>query len=243
MAAEARVAEKDSEASGTIESIVLVTIPAALIYFIGWAYLHYYLGAFAIDLSELELGVETVLIYAAPPLFSLWSAHKLMLGLGLFMLLVVSALLVWRIQRHHGSSSGGAAGHVAATAPVRPEYVWLPTVTFVLKGLWAFVVMVGLAFLLTPALRDFANGKARVTWQDDSMPIEVTVEAPEKPDPLHDNYRTCQEARHLHLVFSDKDRYFLLCTSAIDPDRGAVYEVRREDSVLASVRYVRSPGK
>ena len=40
------MAEKDSEASGTIESIVLVTIPAALIYFIGWAYLHYYLGAF-----------------------------------------------------------------------------------------------------------------------------------------------------------------------------------------------------
>jgi len=220
------VAEKDSEASGTIESIVLVTIPAALIYFIGWAYLHYYLGAFSIDLSELELGVETVLIYSAPPLFSLVSAYKLALIAGLIVLALASAGLVWRLQVHHSSAASGAAGHAGASTAAQPEYVWLPTVTFILKGLWAFVVMVGLAFVLTPALRNFATGKARLTWRDDSLPIEVRVE----------------EARHLHLVFSDKDRYFLLCTSTIDPDRGAVYEVRREDSSLASVRYVRSPG-
>jgi len=236
------VAEKDSEASGTIESIVLVTIPAALIYFIGWAYLHYYLGAFSIDLSELELGVETVLIYSAPPLFSLVSAYKLALIAGLIVLALASAGLVWRLQVHHSSAASGAAGHAGASTAAQPEYVWLPTVTFILKGLWAFVVMVGLAFVLTPALRNFATGKARLTWRDDSLPIEVRVEEPEKPDAMHDNYRTCQEARHLHLVFSDKDRYFLLCTSTIDPDRGAVYEVRREDSSLASVRYVRSPG-
>lgn len=233
------MAEKDSEASGTIESIVLVTIPAALIYFIGWAYLHYYLGAFSIDLSELELGVETVLIYSAPPLFSLVSAHELALVAVLVVLVVASGALVWRLQRHHASST---ASHAGAPAVVHPEYVWMPMLTFIMKGLWAFVVMVSLAFALTPGLRNFAIGKARLTWRDDSMPIEVRVEAPEKSDAMHDNYRTCQEARHLHLVFSDKDRYFLLCTSAIDPDRGAVYEVRREDSSLASVRYVRSPG-
>ena len=233
------MAEKDSEASGTIESIVLVTIPAALIYFIGWAYLHYYLGAFSIDLSELELGVETVLIYSAPPLFSLVSAYQLTLILALIALLVASGVLVWRLQRHHASST---ASHAAAPAAVHPEYVWMPMLAFILKGLWAFVVMVSLAFALTPGLRNFAAGKARLTWRDDSMPIEVRVAEPEKPDAMHDNYRTCQEARRLHLVFSDKDRYFLLCTSAIDPDRGAVYEVRRDDSSLASVRYVRSPG-
>jgi hypothetical protein len=177
------------------------------------------------------------------PCSPLCSTHKLALSLSLVALLVVSVVLVRRLQRHHTSAAGGASAHAVASTAVRPEYVWLPTLTFMLKGLWAFVVMVGLAFLLTPALRNFALGKAQVTWRDDSMPIEVVAEDPGKPDTLHDNYQTCRDARHLHLVFSDKDRYFLLCTSAIDPDRGAVYEVRREDSALASVRYVRSPAR
>ena len=234
------MAEKDSEASSTIESIVLVTIPAALIYFIGWAYLHYYLGSFAIDLSELDLGVETVLIYAAPPLFHLCAAYWPWLLALLLVLAAVSIWLVLRLQAQHTNAVSGATSHAGGLVPVRPGHVWQPMLAFLLKGLWAFVIMVGLALLLTPGLKDFAAAKARITWRDDSMPIEVRVEAPEKSDSLHDNYRTCQEARHLHLVFSDKDRYFLLCTSTIDPDRGAVYEVRREDSALASVRYIRS---
>lgn len=61
---------KASTAVGSaVSGVVVAAIPAALAYFVGWAYLHYYLAEFGIGIAELELGTETIFIYAAPPVF------------------------------------------------------------------------------------------------------------------------------------------------------------------------------
>ena len=46
--------------------VLVATIPAVLIYFVGWAYLHFYLKVFGIGMSELDLDVQTILIYSYP---------------------------------------------------------------------------------------------------------------------------------------------------------------------------------
>ncbi|WP_202356180.1 hypothetical protein [Mesorhizobium sp. 113-3-3] len=52
-----------------LEAIAAV-VPAALVYFSGWAYLSSYVGVFGIDATQLEIGVPTVLVYAFRPLQS-----------------------------------------------------------------------------------------------------------------------------------------------------------------------------
>jgi len=237
------MADKE-EGTGTIESIVLVTIPAALVYFIGWAYLHYYLSAFSIDLSELEFDLEGVLIYAAPPIVSMCTDHQLAAALLLLAMAAASLWLVRLVHRRHrnqklaGALSYPGNPHPAAAHPL----LHLPS--FVLKGLWALVTMVCLVTLLRPALRDIAIARAQAAWDMNGVAIRAIVEQPEKDDPsylLYAGYQTCMAARRLHLVFSDRNRYFMLCKG--DPDFGsaALYEVRREDSALASVRYISRP--
>lgn len=230
---------KESEAAGTIESIVLVTIPAALIYFTGWAYLYYYLRAFSIDPSELEFDVETVLMYAAPPIFALCSAHSAAAGIILVGLVVCSLLLYWLTHRRHKTSSAAAA------VPAAPHAV-LQASGFVLKGLWALAATVIVATLLRPALRDIAIAKAQDNWKSAAVAIQAPVEEPQKGDPLaglYENYKTCLLSRHLRMVFSDRDRYFILCIAKNNAATGALYEVRREDSALTSVRYITRPTK
>src|SRR5258707_392343 len=56
--------KKESELFG----VMFATIPAVLAYFIGWEYLYYYLGQFGVGIAELELGLETIFIYAVPPI-------------------------------------------------------------------------------------------------------------------------------------------------------------------------------
>jgi len=271
---EDRVPDQEAEASGTFESVALVTIPAALIYFVGWGYLHFYLRAFAIDLSELDLGVETVLIYAVPPIFWLCGRNVLIVAALMLLLIGATGWLLWRLHKLHSR-----AAHAASPGGHAPHPV-LHLLAFALKGGWMLVTTLLVAAALMPALKSVALARAGAAWRDDSVSIKVIVDRPDKlsktadsrqtiqsherrelehsqravkpeaaykpvidsvPDTAYDDYDTCQQSRRLHLVFSDSDRYFLLCTSEIDPERGAVYEVRREDSALASVRYLRSP--
>jgi hypothetical protein len=52
--------EEPSGGKGLFE-LVIATIPAVVLYFFGWAYLHFYLRAFSIDVSELSLDLHLLL--------------------------------------------------------------------------------------------------------------------------------------------------------------------------------------
>jgi hypothetical protein len=54
---------KVSEGSKVFFEIAIATIPAVVLYFIGWVYLNFYISAFGITVSELDLDIQTIFIY------------------------------------------------------------------------------------------------------------------------------------------------------------------------------------
>jgi hypothetical protein len=74
------VAPKDDspnslESQKTIFDFVIVTLPGLLLYFLGWAYLYYYLRYFGISPSEAKLDAQTVLIYSYVPFYDVVASH------------------------------------------------------------------------------------------------------------------------------------------------------------------------
>jgi hypothetical protein len=47
---------------------LIATVPAIVLYFIGWAYLYFYFSSFGINIAEIHLDTSTVFIYAFSPL-------------------------------------------------------------------------------------------------------------------------------------------------------------------------------
>jgi hypothetical protein len=73
------------DVSNAFVNFVIVTLPAILLYFLGWTYLYFYLSTFSIKISELKVDVDTVLVYG----YRLLPAYRL-----LFIVLYVGFLLV-----------------------------------------------------------------------------------------------------------------------------------------------------
>ena len=71
------------------------------------------------------------------------------------------------------------------------------------------------------------------------MRIQATVDKPAETFNAYEDYKSCMDRRALDLIFADHDGYFLLCVADINETGGTVFEVRRDDSKLVSVRTVR----
>jgi hypothetical protein len=66
-----RAATEAGSGTKALSELALATAPLVLLYFIGWVYLHYYLRAFRIEVSELDLDLPTILIYSVRPVKAL----------------------------------------------------------------------------------------------------------------------------------------------------------------------------
>lgn len=204
-----------------LAGVVVAVIPAALAYFVGWAYLHYYLLEFGIGISELELGVESIFVYAAPPVF--WAVKSywwIPLALILFggLLCRYWKLPVTLFCRLRGLTKGAH-----------------PTV----EGVASFLLLILLAMAMAPLIKHVAVERATVKWDRVGVRIQAAVGQPEEATTQFADYKSCMERRALDLIFADKNAYYLLCISEINNATGAVYEVRRTDARLASVRPAR----
>jgi hypothetical protein len=203
--------------------LVIATIPTVLLYFVGWAYLYFYLRVFGIGISELDLDIQTIFIYAYPPI------HYFGMSYWYWILLtIVAILLACRFAPHPAKMKFAAFyGGARATPPIA-------------KGLGLFGILLVVAFLCVPFVRSDAERAADRKWTSEGVRIEAIAKEPESKEKSgwYDNYRRCAGRRALDLIFSDKDAYYMLCTSSVDETSALVFEVRR-DAGLASVRFVK----
>jgi len=211
---------------GALGGVVIAVVPAALAYFIGWTYLYYYLLEFGINVSELDLGVEAILIYAVPPTLSVVRHY----WLPVLAILVVAYFLM-------------AYKHLLPWLRMNPNfYARIRGLHPVAKGVAWFLVLVLAVAILTPLIQSVAIQRADDKWTRTGTRLRAPIEAPTTSSSYED-YQSCMSRLGLDLVFADKNVYYLLCVSQINDDSGVVYEVRRAESKLASVRWSRRNAK
>lgn len=214
---------QQSEGKALVELVVAI-IPPALLYFVGWAYLYFYLQAFGIGISELDLDIQTIFIYAYPPIRLLWLSYW---GWALLAVLVlfVSILVVRKV-----------------TTPATRSWLagWIRGTTVLGQGLRLFVVISLMAVLLVQVVRPYAVQAADRKWVSEGVRLEALVKDPDgkEKSAWYDSYKRCAGRRGLDLIFADKDAYYMLCISSVDDSSALVFEVRR-DAGLASVRFAR----
>jgi len=215
--------------SGALSDIVLVTIPAVMTYLIGWAYLHYYLSAFGIEESELELDLETILVYAAPPLSAVFGDHWVLWVLFIVVALIARAMI--DRQRRKAAAAAAAAG---VPAPVVHD-----TREPLVHGLVALALLIVLVRAAVPYVKDLAQERARDRWERLAVRIQTVLKEGEPRSGAQKNYATCLEQGRLDLLFADRNRYFMLCRSTVDTSVGLIFEVARDEAALVSVREAR----
>jgi len=216
------------DAMGGLWAIVFATIPAALAYFSGWAYLYYYLAQFGIGISELNFSFETTLIYAAPPMEWIFRTYWLVVVLGVASLsffILSPAARVLRVR-------SGLAAALKAMSRATP----------LVNGLGAFATLALIAVLLAPMIRAAAISRADEKWTHVGVPIETMIELENATSVRHGDYESCQSRRALNLIMADNSGYFMLCVGELNDSAGLVYEVRRDPMKLSSVRRVRRSG-
>lgn len=217
-----------------IYEFLLATLPAVVLYFIGWAYLYFFLEAFGISITELHLDTPTIFIYAFSPLqIALRAYGWWVLGgvLGLaFLLWVIQKMLPqrWSIR-------------------LRKRFKWMrekvaqlpPWVTPLSMLVTFFAVLLA----LVPLARWAADRQTMRVWASQVgyvIPLLAhdtkSQPATEESSPWHDSYKKCSEQEALLLIFSDDKAYYVLCKSSENSKEGYVFEIRRE-TWLSSVRF------
>lgn len=76
----------------SITDFIIVTAPGLLLYFLGWAYLSYYLFLFGVNPSELKLDPQTVFINSYIPLYWLVASN--------FILSILSVIVFYFLRLH-----------------------------------------------------------------------------------------------------------------------------------------------
>src|SRR6266481_3594694 len=92
-------AQPGSSGKGLFE-LAIATLPAVLLYFFGWAFLHFYLKAFSIEVSELNLDLQTIFIYSVPPFRALMGFYGLYWLWAFIVALIVITWIFPQIYRH-----------------------------------------------------------------------------------------------------------------------------------------------
>ena len=59
------------ELNKTLYEFLIATLPAVVLYFVGWGYLFFLLGDFGINISEINFDTSTIFIYAFSPVYIL----------------------------------------------------------------------------------------------------------------------------------------------------------------------------
>lgn len=199
-----------SASSKALPDIVLVTAATVLIFFVGWAYLNFYLRAFGILISELDLDIQTIFIYSYPPARLLLGTYYWWISIVIIFLLVTAVLVGRRLFG-------------------RP---------FALPIALALLMLI--IFFSVPLIRWAALQTANLKWTSEgiAIAIEATVKEPETNKNWYENYQRCANRGGLDLIIADKESFYILCKSTVDKAVGDVYEIRR-DVGLVSVRHVK----
>jgi hypothetical protein len=223
-----------------IYEFLVATLPAVVLYFVGWAYLYFFLGDFGINIAEIHFDTPTIFIYSFSPVQIAARAYGLWAVLGIIGAAVLAWLLVrlakrgWRVAL---ASLLHRLRHEASQAPVGVRICSL------------IVVLVLFLLALVPFLRWAAAQEKMQLWTNNSEYVVAllgagpkSTESPPPASPWLESYKQCSDAQALLLIYADDSAYYLLCKATASSSDGYVFEVRREFG-LSSVRFTSAGGQ
>jgi len=214
---------------------LIVTVPAVILYFIGWGYLYYYFGAFGINIAEVHIDVPTIFIYSVPVVQNA-VVHYLYYLLVVLVLLPAAVLLLYSQLKVRQKNKVKAAWTRAATA-VAEMSLWAKLALLI-------VVLVGSALAMRPIIEAAALETAMRIWTGSTTVVIALPEAkgegspkPVAPSVWSNRYEACSKKEALRLIYADDNAYYLLCMKEdTRSGQGDVFEVRRKEG-LVSVRF------
>lgn len=220
---------------------LIVTIPAVVLYFIGWGYIYYYLDAFGISIAEIHTDAPTIFLYSLPVVQHVLPVvqHVLLKYMALFIIFFIflpGVLLgiYWQSDENYRNNIKNAFAVTRSRAATMSVWAKLAIMIIVL---WIS------AFGMVPIIDRAALDTAKRVWNDSAVVIALPRSEtplpsdPIEPSPWKDQYDACSKQESLRLIYSDDSTYYLLCTNDDDKSgQGVVFEVRRKEGLI-SVRF------
>ena len=215
---------------------LIATVPAIVLYFIGWAYLYFYFSSFGINIAEIHLDTSTVFIYAFSPLAIVVKAYWPWIA-PLTVIIVAVVLIITTLMPRKSRNE------------IKQIYRWVRDKVPI--GVTTLLMIIGLLIFLSalvPVVKWAAIQQRKQVWAGE-RPVSMVVlvegskpKAEADPAQVRESYMQCSDQQALLSIFSDDKAYYLLCKSVENSDVGYVFEVRREFG-LSSVRFVSAGGQ
>jgi hypothetical protein len=233
------------EIQKAIYEFIVATVPAVILYFLGWSYLYFYLSSFGINISEFKLDLQTIFIYAYSPIQTLTThlVARFLTHWIVYVAIVVAAVILFFAMRRYLSDAKKKKINELKSRLQTALASYVPTSPLVRALVFLFAIAFLMPLLLIPLARQAASETANNVWTHQTQQMVAIVREDDFVDDnderysLLTNYRQCQSRLELGLIFSDDEGYYMLCRSHDDPNTGLVFEVRREKGLM-SVRYV-----
>jgi hypothetical protein len=158
----------------TITDLIVVTIPAVLLYFISWVYLYFYLGSFGVSVSELDLDVQTIFIYFLPPVRLL---AEFFLEWLLAHWIIVAAVLAIAIAAFIAPATSGLVKRsITATWGVTSRiFGGLNKLPIILQCVVIFIFLIISGVAATPLIQSASAYAAGKVWAPPSTAIAAIV--------------------------------------------------------------------
>lgn len=161
---------------------IIASIPIALLYFLGWAYLAHLMGRFGIDITAVEIPFQTVLVFSFRPL----SEPEFQIGLAF-------AVILAFLTKYFLYAQGVKI--IDSTIAISGSVILLPFVMFLLVAL----------------AQHSADSFAWKVWNGDRVRIKAHIVQEDGSDMVAD-YVHCIRKNWLINIISFHDRSFFLCT-------------------------------
>jgi hypothetical protein len=226
------------ESQKAIFDFVIVTLPGLLLYFLGWAYLYYYLRYFGISPSEAKLDAQTVLIYSYVPFYDIIAKHWIIATLVSLTILML-IFKKWSLPDAMNNFLQKRYRSISTLSPIPRIF----SLTFVLL----LALLLILSFMLIPLAKVAATDAELQQWTNGSQGLNAIIKkesSSEKNSVLSSwivNFDQCQDRNDLSPIFSNDTTFFLLCRAERDRNSGVVFEVSKEKG-LVSARIVHGGG-
>jgi hypothetical protein len=221
--------------SKALYEFLIATLPAVILYFIGWGYLFFFLRDFGVNITELNFDTATIFIYAFAPIQIIVMNHWVLAIASVMSIIILFLVIPLRLP--------------IVLAGLREWSGRIPIFSKILVGAIIFIVFL---FGILPLLRSAAFEKKQEIWSGDAnyvLPLLIgeagrpasTKQDLSWRDRFINSYTQCSDQEALRLVFSDEKVYYLLCKSAVNGNEGYIFEVRHEGG-LTSVRFASLSG-
>ncbi|UJQ93349.1 hypothetical protein [Mariluticola halotolerans] len=188
-----------------MEETLIAAVPVAALFLCGWAYLSFYLGAFAIDITEVAIPMPTILVFSLKPFAQWWSALLLFAGLCLFVF---------------------AFPCLSATKKLRLKAALLQC------SLLAAIVLSTFGGIELAKIA--AEADAKRVWEGKRARVETVILDDTSSGEVEKDYRACAIRKGLVQVFATDSQTFLLCRSTYNPQEyGSIFSILESGKIRA----------